>query len=76
MSLIGGGHNFITSMRRSLQDNFPGKKSWKSIKYSQSYDIVCHLALFGGKGLSIATYLQQNKNTQMTKKKYLHKLIF
>ena len=25
-SFIGGGHNFITSMRRSSQDNFHGKK--------------------------------------------------
>ena len=26
-SLIGGGHNFITSMRRSYQDNLRGKNS-------------------------------------------------
>ena len=26
-SLIGGGHNFMTSMRRSSQDNFGGKNS-------------------------------------------------
>ena len=50
-SLIGGGHNFKTSMRRSSQDNFCGKNSLKTIKYSQSYDVVCHLALSGGKGL-------------------------
>ena len=52
MSLIGGGHNFVTSMSRSPQDNFHGKNSKKSIKYSQSYDIVCKLAFLGGKGLS------------------------
>jgi len=27
MSLIGGGRNFMTSMSRSLQDNFRGKNS-------------------------------------------------
>ena len=47
-SLIGGGNNFMTSMRRSPRDNFRGKNSQKSI----SYDIVCHLALLGDKGLS------------------------
>ena len=26
MSLIGGSHNFMTSMRGSLQDNFPGQE--------------------------------------------------
>ena len=51
MSLIGGGHNFMTSMSRSSQDNFDGKTSKKSIKYSQSYDVVCYLALLRGKGL-------------------------
>ena len=62
-SLIGGGNHFVTSMRRSLQDNFRGKNSQKSIKYSQSYDVVCHLALLGGKGLIqsrdfVSRYLQ------------------
>ena len=36
LSLIGGGHNFMTSVRRSSQDNFHGKNSEKTIKYSQS----------------------------------------
>ena len=53
MSLIGGGRNFVTSMRRSSQDNFCGKNSQKAIKYSQSYDVVCHLALLGSKGLRL-----------------------
>ena len=43
---------FISSISRVLQDNFYGTKSWKSIKYSQSYDTVCQLALLGVKGLS------------------------
>ena len=51
MSLIGGGHNFMTSMRRSSQDNFCGKNSYESNIYSQSFDVVCQLALLGGKGL-------------------------
>ena len=51
MSLIGDGHNFMTFMSRFLKDNFRGKNSWKSIKYSQSCDVVCQLALSGGKGL-------------------------
>ena len=43
----------MTSMSRLLQDNFCGKNSWKSIKYSQiSYDTVSQLALLGFKGLS------------------------
>ena len=50
-SLIGGGDNFTTSMRRSSQDSFCGKISWKSVNYSQSYDFVCQMALLGGKGL-------------------------
>ena len=50
-SLIGGGDNFTTSMRRSSQDNVCGNISWKSVKYSQSYDFVCQMALLGGKGL-------------------------
>ena len=51
MSLIGGGHNFMTSMRRSSQDNFCDKNSKKCIKYSQSYDVVCQSALLESKGL-------------------------
>ena len=51
MSQIGGGHNFMTSMGRSPQDNLRDKNPQKSIKYSQSYDVVCQLALLGGKGL-------------------------
>ena len=43
----------MSSISRFLQDNFCGKKSWKSIKYSQSYDTVCQLALLGVKGLSL-----------------------
>ena len=43
----------MTLMRRSSQDNFCGKNSWKSVKYSQSYDFVCHMALLGGKGLTL-----------------------
>ena len=50
-SLIGGGQNFMISMTRSSQDNFRGKNSQKSVKYSQSYDFVCQMALLGGKGL-------------------------
>ena len=50
-SFTGGGHNFMTSMRRTSQDNFHGKNSKKSVKYSQSYDFVCQMALLGGKGL-------------------------
>ena len=53
MSWMGGGQNFMTSMSRSSQDNFHGKNSWKSIKYSQSYDLVCQFALLGGKFKSI-----------------------
>lgn len=40
MSLIGRGHNFMTSMSTISQDN-----------YSQSYDAVCQLACLGSKGL-------------------------
>ena len=40
----------MTSMSGLLQDSFCGKNSWKSIKYSQSYDAVCQLALLGFKG--------------------------
>ena len=40
----------MSSMSRLLQDNSCGKNSWKSIKYSQSYDTVCQLALLGIKG--------------------------
>ena len=36
----------MISMTRSSQDNFRGKTSQKSVKYSQSYDFVC----LGGKG--------------------------
>ena len=44
-SLIGGGNNFMTSMRRSSQDNFCGKNSCgknsqKSVKYSQNYSMT------------------------------------
>ena len=42
----------MTSLTRSLQDSFFGKNSSKAIKYSQSYNVVCQLALLGGKGLS------------------------
>ena len=42
----------MTSMRRSPQDNFRGKNSQKSVKYSHSYDFVCQMALLGGKGLA------------------------
>ena len=43
----------MTSMSRLLQDNFCGKNSWKSIKYSKSYDTVYRLALLGFKGLRL-----------------------
>ena len=33
----------MTLMSRLLQDNSCGKNSWKSIKYSQSYNTVCTL---------------------------------
>ena len=46
-SLIGGGHHFMTPIRRFLWQKF--------IKYSQSYDVVRHLALLGGKGLKEMT---------------------
>ena len=56
MSLIGGGDNFMTSLSRTSQDNFCGKNSQKSIKYPQlSYNVVCQLALFEGKGLKSAS---------------------
>ena len=60
-SLIGGGNNFMTSMRRSSQDNFCGKNSQKSVKYSQSYDFVCQMALLGGKGLLIRYIYRASK---------------
>ena len=40
----------MTSMSRLLQDNFCGKNSWKSIKYSKSYDTVCQF-----KGLNLTS---------------------
>ena len=46
MSLIGGGHSFMTSMRRSSRDNFHCKNSWKSVM------TVCQMALLGDKGLN------------------------
>ena len=39
-SFIRGGYNFMTSMRRSSQDNFCGKNSQKSVKYSQNYSMT------------------------------------
>ena len=43
----------MTSMSKSSQDQVCGKtNSQKSIKYLQCYDVVCQLALLGGKGLS------------------------
>ena len=51
MSLIGGGHIFMTSMSWSLQDNFCGKNSQKAIiKCLQSYD-MCQFAMLGSKGI-------------------------
>ena len=41
----------MTSVSRLLQDNFCGKNSCKSIKYSPNYDTVCQLALLGFKEL-------------------------
>ena len=41
----------MTSMSRSSQGNFRGGNASKSIQYSQSYDVVCQLALLGSKGL-------------------------
>ena len=46
----------MTSVSRPLQDNSCGKNSWKTIKYSQSYDTVCQLALLGFKGLKKVEY--------------------
>ena len=46
----------MTSVGRLLQDNSCGKNAWKSIKYSQSYDTVCQLALLGFKGLRRISY--------------------
>ena len=50
MALIGGGHNFDfnENLHKAI---FVGKNSQEVIKYSQSDDIVCQLALLGGKGL-------------------------
>ena len=52
----------MTSVSRLLQDNNNfyscGKNSWKSIKYSQSYDTVCQLALLGFKGLKAGFHRQ------------------
>ena len=75
MSLIGRGHNFMTSMSRSLQDNFRGKNSEKSIKYSQSYDIVCQLALLGSKGLITCSIVGQFVSS-LDNKKFLDKSVF
>ena len=63
ISLIGGGHNFMTSMNRSSQINFCGKNSEKSIKYSQSYDIVYQLAFLGGKGFRWSNHPLQAKSS-------------
>ena len=41
----------MTSMSRLLQDNSCGKNAWKYIKYSESYDTVCQLALLAFKVL-------------------------
>ena len=41
----------MTYMSRLLQDNSCGKNAWKSIKYSESYDTVCQLAILGFQGL-------------------------
>ena len=37
---------------RSLQGNKCGKNSYKSLKYSQSYDAAYHMTLKGSKGLT------------------------
>ena len=45
-------------MSRPSQDNdFCGKNSQKSIKYSQSYDVVCQLALLRSKGLQVKSLM-------------------
>ena len=41
----------MISMSRSSQDNFRGKISQKSIKYSQSYNVLCQWALLGSEEL-------------------------
>ena len=41
----------MVSFIRSLQNNFACKNSENFTKYSQSYDIMCQLALLGLKGL-------------------------
>ena len=43
--------NFMLLFSRSLQDNFGGKNSYKSIKHWPSYDIMCQLPLLGVIGL-------------------------
>lgn len=47
MALIGRDLNFMLSMSRSLKDNFVGKNTKKSLKYSQRYDV----ALLGSRGI-------------------------
>ena len=51
MHWIRGACNFMPSMSRSdlrpLQENFCGKNLKTSLKYSQSYDVVCQMALLG-----------------------------
>ena len=46
----------MPSMSRSLQGNFRGKNSWKLLKYSQSYDVVCQMALLGSHTAYIMTF--------------------
>ena len=41
---------------------FSWQKFIKAIKYSQSYDVVCQLALLGGKGLN--NELKQTSKTE------------
>ena len=43
----------VTSISRSLQDNFHCKNPQKSIKYSQSYDVLYQFALLGSIALML-----------------------
>ena len=65
----------MTSMSRSLQDNFWGENSEKSIKYSQIYDVVCQLALLGSKGLNKSLKKRKMSPTIHRKYQYFHSTV-
>ena len=63
----------MVSFVRSSQNNCACKNSEKFTKYSQSYDIMCQLALLGLKGLSSRIHLVCEYSSCYEIKQFDHK---